>query len=450
MSSPATGAAPGEPSGQATDRVPPARLVLPGPAERVTVTPDELREIVTWAATEWGLADDETATTVAEYSARELRRRHPRQAAPLLFHPAVASVGRYLAAPAPQRRYVISDLLPAGIVALLAAPGGAGKSQLILQLLVSVALGIPWLGSRIPEPGRAIYLAAEDDEDELHRRTHSIVSHLERTEPVDRDALADRLYVVSRAADANLLTRSSPDGEVVPTELVDRLIETARSIPDLRIIVIDPISRFRGGNANHEEDATRFVEALERIRAATGATVMGTAHVNKAGVRAGGGQEVLRGSTALVDGVRWVGTLARVAADQADEVGIAPGEADRYLRFDIPKSNYTAPYAGAWLRREAGGVLTPAILTASRADRDRERAEREYLDVVARIQRILADDGPMTTRALRDRYAGIGNLLGMSDRRVRAAVERAVRDGSLREEHAPGGHLLLAPDGSSV
>jgi RecA-family ATPase len=291
-----------------------------------------------------------------------------------------------------------------------------------------------------------LYLAGEDDDSELHRRGLTIARHyvaLARSRCIefDADAVADRLHVVSRVAANNLLTASTADGEVRRTPLVERLVDAASRIPDLCAIVLDPASRFRGGRANHEEDATRFVEALEAVREGTGAAVLATSHVSQAGIREGGGQEIVRGSTALVDGVRWVATLQRLRRDRAGDYGVAEEDADLYLRLEIPKSNYAPPFPGQWLRREAGGVLVPCELQDRREARRDRAAEATYLDVLGRIQQLIRDVGPLKRRQLRG-YAGKSGVLGVGDHAVRGIVERALRDGSLFERsggelHAP-------------
>ena len=354
----------------------------------------------------------------------------------LLFLVEEARFARFLASDPPPRRWLLrtadDGILPLGVVGILAAMGGAGKSQLIYQMGVSVTAGLPFLGWEVPEPGAFLYLAGEDDDAELHRRGHTLVSHYRRLahlagEPFDLDAVGERLHVVSRVAGDNLLTRAHADGEVHPTALADRLIRSATQIPDLRVVVLDPASRFKGGKANHEEDATRFVEVAERIREATGATVLVTSHVSQAGIKEGGGQEIVRGSTALVDGVRWVATLQRLRRDRAKDYDLHEDEADRYLRLEIPKSNYTAPFSGVWLRREAGGILVPTELTETPSTQRQMKSEREYVEIVARLQALLKERGPMTRYAIRD-HCGLAGALKAGDRTVRAVIERAVRE----------------------
>ena len=241
-----------------------------------------------------------------------------------LFDTEAIRFGRFLDSDPPAREWVIDDVLPLGVTAVLASMGGVGKSYLTYQFGFSVTTGLPFVGMQMGDPGGFLYLAAEDDEAELHRRGVTLLGHFERAgEHVDRKALSDRLHVVSRVAEDNLLTKTAAHGEVDRTELVDRIVQSAIKIPDLRVIVLDPISRFRGGRANYEEDATRFVESLEVIREETGATVLGLAHVSQAGIKEGGGAEIIRGSTALVDGVRWAATLQPLGRAQAADYGVS-------------------------------------------------------------------------------------------------------------------------------
>ena len=60
-------------------------------------------------------------------------------------------------------------LNPQKTVTLFSGDGGTGKSLLSLQLAVSVASGRNRVGKHVAE-GSAIYISAEDDNDELHRR----------------------------------------------------------------------------------------------------------------------------------------------------------------------------------------------------------------------------------------------------------------------------------------
>ena len=350
-----------------------------------------------------------------------------------LYDPAAIRFSRYANSEPPERRSIVRDLLPLGIVGEVAGMGGTAKSVLFYQLAISTTTGAPWLGLPMEHVGGVLYIAAEDDDAELHRRGRRLLQHYETLgHHLDRTALGERLHVVSRTGEDSLLTRVGPESEMSRTPLVGRLIATARRITDLRLILLDPSSRWRGGRANDEDHSTRFVEVLEHIRDETGATVLVSLHANKASIRDPGeaDQSMVRGSSALVDGARWVLAMQRLRRDAARNYGLAHEEAPYYVCLDLVKSNYTAPWPGLWVRRASGGVLVPCALTESRTTAQARRAESDYLDILARIQELLRAEGPMSKRALRD-YCGRAGVLAAGDQTVRVVVQRALREGSV-------------------
>lgn len=372
-------------------------------------------------------------------------------AAPL-FNAEQIQFGRFMRSDPPDRRWLIRQFLPLEITGLVAAMGGAGKSMLLYQLAFCVAGGLSFLGMKIGEVGGVLYMGAEDDEGELHRRGLRILEYVEGEGPIDRGALGERLHVVSRVADNNLLT-ARHDGEVARTQLVDRLIEAASTIPHLKLIVLDPASRFRGGKANEEEDATRFVEALESVRMATGACVIASVHVNKASMRDAGesGQEIVRGSTALVDSARWCATLQYLRKDSADAYGVDPDEVKHYVRAELVKSNYTAPWPGLWLHRQPEGVLVPTVLEKTGVSKAQDRADAQYNDVLARIVDLLGSEGPITPRRLETDFSGQAGVLGAGQKTVRSVVVRAIQEGALVEQDnigKGGGRTVNLPGGT--
>lgn len=342
-----------------------------------------------------------------------------------LFDLHEARFDRFLLEPPPPREYILRNVLPTNIVGLLASMGGAGKSFLAFQLALSVVTGVPFLGLPVDATGSVLCLFAEDDEAELHRRGHTLLDRYAIHDGARRK-VAEELFIVSRVGKDNRLTTATGEGDVVRTPILPRLIEAVRTIPNLRLIIIDPVSRFRGGNANNEEHATRFVEVLEEIRSETGATILGLHHMSQAGIRAGGGQEIVRGSTALVDGVRWVATLQPPRGEQARKFG--GSDARQYLRLEVPKSNYARPFDGMWLRREASGVIVRATL---QGDPSARKAEREYEAILGRLRRLLGREDPLTRNQIRN-HSGLNGPLGASDQTVRDVIKQALRVRDLR------------------
>jgi len=82
--------------------------------------------------------------------------------------------------PIPERQWYLEGLIPNRQVTLLSGDGGTGKSLLAYQVGLAGVLGIETLGFR-PAEGRVVYFAAEDDEGELKRRGHDILTAMRRT-----------------------------------------------------------------------------------------------------------------------------------------------------------------------------------------------------------------------------------------------------------------------------
>ena len=382
-----------------------------------------------------------------------LMTAHDAESGPL-FTPDESAFGRFMNMEPPPMRWVLDGFLPAGVVGLLAATGGVGKSYLAYTLGFSVATGCPFAGFDVGEEGSFLYFAAEDDEAELHRRGRRILEHYRKVNgwSVMADAMvAERLHVISRVGENNLLTAKGGDGEVYITPLVDRIVETANQLPQLRLIVIDPVTRFRGGKAKDEDDTTRFVQALEVICKATGATVLATAHVTKASIQDGGGQEVVRNSSALVDGVRWAATIQRLREDQAHSWGVEKEDAHNYFRLEVPKSNYTSDFGGMWLRRDPSGLLVPADLEPSES-RSKRGTEERYQEILAALQELIQREGGLTANTIEKDYAGRMGPLGAGEKDVRGVIQTALKRGDLEQERnlgRGGGRVLVLPGGGS-
>lgn len=342
-----------------------------------------------------------------------------------LFPLGDASVARFIGQEPKPRRYLIQDSLPVGKVGMLVAPGGSSKSQFALQLAASVASEVPVTGSwSIGETGGVLCLFAEDDEEEIHRRTATVVSHL----MLDVDAirsLEKRLFIRPMVGCDNLLTRAQPDGEVSATEYVERLLATVADIPDLRLIVLDPASRFRGGQENSNEDATRFVEALERIAQHTGATVLVLHHANKGSSSSDEqSQTASRGASALTDGVRWQMNLRTLTQREAREYTIPEERRRFYLLAEVTKNNYGPPAAPTLLLRGDGGYLTAATGVAPPGP------NRDLLRLLKAIQAL---PSAVSSREFQERHAGESSSLTIGKQRARRLINEAIENGLLQK-----------------
>lgn len=239
-----------------------------------------------------------------------------------------------------------------GTVGALVAPGATGKSFWALEAAMSVACGVPGgdlVGLEPARSDRVVYLAGEDPAPALVRRVHAVGRHLGADQ---REAIARNLA---------LLPIMGQRLDVMSCAHLRRVIELCAGA---RLIVLDTLSRVHGLDENSNGDMARLVSQLEHIAAQTGAAVLYLHHVSKGSAREGQGdqQQAARGASALIDNARWQGFVQRMSEDEAKKLSengaLAVGEQrGYYVRWGVPKQNYSEPVTDRWYRRHDGGVL---------------------------------------------------------------------------------------------
>lgn len=259
------------------------------------------------------------------------------------------------------RRWVIPDLIPAGQVTELRGDGGAGKSTLGLQLCVSVATGTPWLGMAVEHGGPAVYLASEDDRDELHRRLTAITIQ----GGISRDALHD-LHVWPLAAEDPALVASAPGG-IGPTPRWAQLTAHVERIRPALVVLDSRADVFAGEEINRQQ-VRAFVGRLRQLSLQAGTAVLVLAHPSQSGKADKTGNS---GST------HW-GNAVRSALYLSGQIG-ADGDGDPDKRLlAVVKSNY-GPGGLSLPLRWSAGTFVAEHGAAGPLSRDQERAAVDKL-----------------------------------------------------------------------
>ena len=142
--------------------------------------------------------------------------------------PKTISAEELLSTPLPPVKWIIPDLLPAGL-ALFAGPSKAGKSWLTLWLCLQVAQGKPMWGREI-EPHTVLYLSLEDTFNRLQKRLLQLVGSEEAPE---------RLVMQTECSSIGL-------------GLVEQLTSFLYQHPDTGLIVIDTLQKVRGSAKKDE------------------------------------------------------------------------------------------------------------------------------------------------------------------------------------------------------
>lgn len=80
--------------------------------------------------------------------------------------------------------YLVEDLLPAGALVALQTNDVYGKTTLAMQLAMSVAFNVPFLG-QFPclQPGKVLFINARDTDEDCHRRFKRLVREWSKSSP---------------------------------------------------------------------------------------------------------------------------------------------------------------------------------------------------------------------------------------------------------------------------
>ena len=203
--------------------------------------------------------------------------------------------------PVKDRSWLVHGLVPQKTVTLFSGDGGTGKSLLSLQLAVAVASGSAWIGKAVSE-GSVIYISAEDDDDELHRRIDDIL----RASGHTYDDLT-RLTMRSLAGEDALLAVDSQMA-LMRTELFKELDQRAADeAPTL--IVIDTLADVYPANENDRAKVRQFIGILRGLALKRNCAVLLLGHPSLTGLSNGSGSS---GSTAWNNSVRSRLYLSRI------------------------------------------------------------------------------------------------------------------------------------------
>jgi RecA-family ATPase len=270
----------------------------------------------------------------------------------------------------PSRVWHVPDLVPARTVTLLGGDGGVGKSILALQLAFATAAGLPWIGQQVRQ-GRALHLSAEDDRDELHRRTDQISTFygvaLERAPGLTMWSLADEDALLVTGAPGQAL-QATPRWEELR-----RFVELDRPA----LVVFDSLADVYGANENERSQVRQFVRLLRGLAMPADTAMLLLGHPSLTGLATGSG---LSGSTGWNNSVRSRMFMSAPVAEDG-------GASEPNLRtLAVKKANYTQAGAELRLRYVAGAFDCDELSGPAASGLDRQiaadRVDAQFLQLL--------------------------------------------------------------------
>ena len=227
----------------------------------------------------------------------------------------------------PHREWLFAGHYGRGTVSCTVAPGGFGKTTLLLYELLSMAAsGI-----------RTWYISGEDPRLELDRR---IAAHCQHHGIDGRRAIVPNLFVNDQSSFALAIDDN---------EWLERL-EKQIELNAIDVVALDPFVAFHYLPENDNSAIGGAVKALAAIAQTTQSAIELSHHSRK--IMAGNELTVddSRGGSAIINAVRSARVINRMTDDEA---ALAKIEADRrslYLRVDAGKRNMAPPEKAAWWR----------------------------------------------------------------------------------------------------
>lgn len=244
---------------------------------------------------------------------------------------------------------IVEDLLYAD-VGLLIAPGGTGKTTLILYMAVHIVLGIPLFELSVLKPGPVLIITAEDSREMLVARLRAIARAMSLNE-VEKAKMMQGILLSDVSGNGFRLTEVRGD-VVKPGAGVDDLIKGCETLRPV-LVVIDPAVSFGVGESRVNDAEQGLVEAARRLRKTIECCVLYIHHTGKQNARERvKDQYAGRGGSAFADGSRMVFVLQNVVADEwSTATGKNLEEGETGLVLARPKMSYCPPQHQIFISR---------------------------------------------------------------------------------------------------
>jgi RecA-family ATPase len=332
----------------------------------------------------------------------------------------VISAAAFAGVEPPERRWIVKDMIPDRTVTIVSGDGGGGKTTLKLHLAVAIAGRCPWLGHN-PDPGPVLFVTAEDEEEEIHRRIYAIAKGLN----VELSDLVD-LHIVPLAGQDAVM--GAPEGKaalITPTAVFRGLVALVERIRP-RLVILDALADVYAGEENARAQARQFIGLLRGLAIRNDLAVVLIAHPSLSGMASGSGTS---GSTAWSNSVR-----ARLYLERVLDEGNREIDPDlRVLR--VKKSNYGPVGLELRLRSQNGAFVLDGPAGGFDKLAADSKAERVFLDLLAAFEAQGRDVSPNLSNSYAPSvFEKHPQAEGVTRRQFIAAMERLLASERVRVE----------------
>ena len=318
-------------------------------------------------------------------------------------------------------RWLWPGRIPSGALTLLVGRGGEGKSFLCADLASRVSTGTPWPDGTACERGSVLLACAEDDPE-------TVIGP--RLDALRADS--SRVHIVTGTE-----LRSKKGQRAFTLADVPAVAAALDSLPDCRLIVVDPIGSFltSGTDAHRDNEVRAVLDPLARLAAERGLAVVIVAHRRKGATDHAG--DAAMGSAAFVNLARAVWHLGRDPDDKARRLFLPAKMNGAPEPMGLAFTVAGEPAAIHWDREPVEQSATDALRAEQAARRPGPEADAQR-DAESFLRRALAA-GPMPSKEL-DEWARAEGV-------ARRTLERARKAVGVESFKGPTGWFARLPGG---
>jgi hypothetical protein len=249
----------------------------------------------------------------------------------------------------PPRRFLYGKHYQRGSVGATIAPGGTGKTSLVLVEGVALAAARNLLGEQPEERCRVWIHNGDDDTEELDRRIMAICQYYD----IPMAELDGWLFRTS-GAEMPLKVANGYNELKIDDRLVDEM--TARILEhEIDVVLLDPLITLHGTGESDNPKMDQVVRLFKRMAGICDCFIDLSHHTRKlpAGVAVDHSVDDGRGASAIRDAVRVMRVLNVMSKDEGRDLFGEANEFDRlsYFRVDRGKANVVPPSKTAVWRK---------------------------------------------------------------------------------------------------
>ena len=325
-------------------------------------------------------------------------------------------------------KWLFGHRMPGNRGGLLTGLGGTSKTQMLYQMAAAAILGTcPW-GWSVDNPGKALLILTEDDENDPHITLHTIKMAMGLNAEQCRKIEENLIIYPLAGEDLKLMIRDPESKSLIGSGYLGALEEMIKGVRDVAFVGIDPALGVTEGDEASQTDQRALGRMADNLAVRCDCAVIILTHGTKGSLQS---EEITshssRGGGAITDAVRVEYGMRTMTAKEATKFGITHiAERETYVQMKVTKGNRIPPDAKVpvWFRRGRGGFLEVVELTEAAAGGISPLAKR-VLDVMVEMD---PDNNGVRLQDWRQHCADKHIIGGPTDEAVKKAMERAVKN----------------------